>query len=102
MLCLRSLLHVLPISVRRHIVETIMNAPLWLSRLILNIATNPIGDQRKWIHEIEQSTWKGAWIVPDLNSLKEAEDTASNNDLVIFYTHGNYKYRIGVTTVALV
>lgn len=90
MLYLRSLLHVVPISVRRSIVKKSTTVPLWLSRSILNFATCPIGDERKWIHRIKQSTWKGVWIVPNLNSLKQAEDTALNNDLVILYSHGKY------------
>lgn len=91
MLYLRDSLHVIPISVRRSIVKRSTTVPLWLSRLILNFATSPIGDERKWIHKIKQNTWKGVWIVPDLKTLKQAEDTALNNDLVILYTHGNYE-----------
>lgn len=87
---LRNLLHLLPISVRAFIVKKTTSSPLWLARFISNLATKPIGDERKWIHKIEQSTWKGVWIVPNLNSLKQAEDAALNNDLVILYTHGNY------------
>lgn len=86
---MRNLLVRLPISVRRYIVEKITSAPLRLSRLILNWATRPIGDEIKWIHKIEKNTWKGVWIVPNLNNLKQAEDEAVSKDLILFYTHGN-------------
>lgn len=87
---LRNVLHLLPISIRTFIVKKTTTLPIRLSRSILNHVTRPIGDERNWIHKIEQSTWKGVWIAPNLNSLKEAEDTALNNDLVVLYTHGNY------------
>lgn len=77
-------------SGRRYFVKWSVVVPLWLSRFVLNLATSPIGDERKWIHKIKQSTWRGVWIVPNLNSLKQAEDTALNNDLVVLYIHGNY------------
>lgn len=69
-----------------------MSTPLWLSRLILNIGTSPIGDEIKWVQKIEQSSWKGVWILPNLNNLNLAEDTAVNSDLIILYTHGNYEH----------
>ncbi|KAJ6627577.1 Acetyl-hydrolase [Pseudolycoriella hygida] len=84
----RNLLHIIPISVRRSIVKRVTSIPLWLSRFFLNIATSPIGDEWKWIHKIEQSTWKGVWIAPDIKNSKQAEDAALNNDLTILYTHG--------------
>lgn len=88
MLYLRNSLQLIPISIRRSIVKKSTTVPLWLSRFTLNLATSPIGDERKWIHKVVQSTWKGAWIVPNLSTLKQAEDAASRNDLVLLYTHG--------------
>lgn len=80
----------LPLSVRRYIVKLTISSPLWLSRFILSIGTQPIGDENGWIHKIEQRTWKGVWIVPYLNSVEQAESAALNSDLVVLYAHGNY------------
>lgn len=90
MLCLRNVLHAIPISVRRLIVKKSTNLPLWFNRFVLNVSTSPIGDEIKWIHNIKQSTWEGVWIVPNLESVKQAEYAAVNSDLVLLYTHGNY------------
>lgn len=84
-------MHLIPISVRGSILKKSKYLPLWLLRIITNISTRPIGDEIKWIHKIEQNSWQGVWIVPDLNNLQQAEHTAVNNDLVVFYTHGNYE-----------
>lgn len=67
--------------------------PLSLSRFFLNFGTTPIGDERQWIHKIEQSTWRGVWIVPNVQTSKQAEDTALISDLIVLYTHGNYESR---------
>ncbi|XP_037050124.1 esterase-like [Bradysia coprophila] len=88
LLLLRNLLHMLPYCVRRFIVRTTLYSPLWLSRLVMNFGTRPVGDESKWIHKIEQNTWKGVWIVPDLDSLEQAECDALSNDLVVLYAHG--------------
>lgn len=81
-------------SRRRSFVKGSVLVPLWFARMILKFTTSPIGDERKWIHKIKKSTWRGVWIVPNLNSSKQAEDAALNNDLVVLYIHGNYKYAI--------
>ncbi|XP_037043920.1 esterase-like [Bradysia coprophila] len=86
--CFRTVLFILPFAVRRFIVKTTLILPLSLARFFLNIGTRPIGDEHKWIQKIEQKTWKGVWIVPNLTSLEQAEDVASNSDLVVFYAHG--------------
>lgn len=82
-------MYVIPMSVRRSIVKNTTILPLWLARFFLNLATSPIGDERKWIHKIQRTSWRGVWIVPNLRNLKQAEDTALTNDLVILYAHGN-------------
>lgn len=75
-------------SRRRSFVKGSVLVPLWVSRFVLNFTTAPIGDERKWIHKIKQPTWRGVWIAPNLKNLKQAEDTALNNDLVVLYIHG--------------
>lgn len=87
---LRDLLHKVPMAIRRSVMRSSTLVPLWVCRFILNIATSPIGDEWKWIHKVKQDTWKGYWIVPNRNSLKQAEDAALNSDLVVLYAHGNY------------
>ena len=79
----------MPLSVRRHFLKTALNSQIWLSRLILNTWSKPIGDENGWIHKIEKKTWKGVWIVPYLNSVEQAESAALNSDLVVLYAHGN-------------
>ncbi|KAG4073991.1 hypothetical protein HA402_014196 [Bradysia odoriphaga] len=85
---LRHVLCLLPFPVRRFIVRTTLSSSLWLSRLILNIGTRPVGNERKWIYKIEKETWKGVWIAPSLTSLEQAESVALDSDLVVFYAHG--------------
>ncbi|KAG4073875.1 hypothetical protein HA402_014080 [Bradysia odoriphaga] len=82
------MVHNIPIDVHRSIVKRSTLVPLWFARFVLNFATGPIGEERKWTHKIKQTAWKGVWIVPNRNSLKEAEDAALNSDLVILYAHG--------------
>jgi len=84
----RDFLHFIPMSARRGIIRSSGSAPLWFTRFLSNLATNPIGEERKWIHRIKHDAWRGNWVVPNLNNLKEAEDTALSNDVVILYIHG--------------
>lgn len=88
LLWLQNLFLALPFRVRKFLVKGVLRLPLWLSRLIMNISTTPAGDEPKWIHKIERPTWKGVWIVPDLNTLEQAEQEALSNDVVVFYAHG--------------
>jgi len=86
---LKNVQHAVPelcsISLVRRI---LLPQPLWLSRLIIKLTGTPVGDERKWVHEVKQSTWRGNWIVPNLENLEQTEITALNNDLVILYAHG--------------
>lgn len=89
----RYLLHIIPVSLRFFILKFSLLLPLRLSKLCLNLVTRPIGDEWKWIHKIKQNTWSGVWIVPNLNSFKQAEEEAKNNDVVILYNHGKQEYK---------
>lgn len=81
-------------SLKRYFVKMSVVVPLCVSRLVVYLATSPIGDERKWIHKIKQNTWTGVWIVPNLNTLLQAEDAALQSDLIVLYIHGNYHYKI--------
>jgi len=90
----RNMRHRTPMLIRRSVIRRLFFPhPLWLFRILLNLVTMPIGDEKKWIHEITHSTWKGVWIVQSMQSLKQAEVAALNNDLVILYAHsGGFCY----------
>lgn len=59
-----------------------------LNRLVLYAGTSPIGKENQWLQRVKKSTWEGVWIGPNLTCLKQAEEIASNQDVILFYVHG--------------
>lgn len=94
----RNSLHLVPISIRRFLLANSRLIPLKITRILLYLATSPIGKENKWIQKVTEDTWTGVWIAPNLNSLKQAEEMALNNDLVIIYIHGG-GFSMGYSTM---
>ncbi|KAI9273979.1 Alpha/Beta hydrolase protein [Helicostylum pulchrum] len=84
----RDGLHLIPISIRRFALASSWILPVVLNRLILYVGTSPIGNENQWLQRVKKSTWEGVWIGSNLNSLKQAEKIALNQDVILFYIHG--------------
>jgi hypothetical protein len=86
----RESFYYVPISIRRVLVAHSTLIPLQLSRFLLYLATSPIGNEKKWIHQIKRDTWEGVWIqAPNIKNQEEAaENAALKKDLIILYIHG--------------
>lgn len=53
------------------------------------VATCPVSQKEKsWIHHVSKDSWKGVWIASDLKDLKQAEEVAPEQDVIILYMHG--------------
>ncbi|CAO0800154.1 unnamed protein product [Mucor circinelloides] len=86
---MRAPLSETPFSVRRVIARYSYLMPLFVHRQMIYIATHPLTQAEKsWIHHISKESWKGVWIAPHLKDLKQAEEVAPEQDLIILYTHG--------------
>ncbi|KAL9550789.1 hypothetical protein MBANPS3_004573, partial [Mucor bainieri] len=78
-----------PFSVRRVLSINSYLAPLALRRNLIYFATYPLTRADKsWIHHIAAESWKGVWIAPNVKDVKQAQEIAPEQDLVILYIHG--------------
>ena len=77
-----------PFFIRRIVLSYSHLVPLFIHRRMTFLATCPLGQERHWIHNITEETWKGVWIAPNLKDLKQAEEIAPDQDLIILYIHG--------------
>ncbi|KAK4515095.1 holocytochrome c synthase [Mucor velutinosus] len=86
---LRAPLSETPFSVRRVLTVNSYLAPLFFRRAMIYAATYPLTQAEKsWIHHISEASWNGVWIAPNLKDVKQAQEIAPEQDLVILYIHG--------------
>ncbi|GAN05597.1 acetyl-hydrolase [Mucor ambiguus] len=78
-----------PFSVRRVLTINSYLAPLSFRRNLIYLTTCPLTRAEKsWVHQISRESWKGVWIAPSLKDVKQAEEVAPEQDLIILYIHG--------------
>ncbi|CEP15512.1 hypothetical protein [Parasitella parasitica] len=78
-----------PFFVRRVLARCSYLLPLSIRRRMIVISTYPLGQEVKsWVHEISKETWKGVWIAPKLKDIRQAEENAPEQDLILLYIHG--------------
>ncbi|CEP11952.1 hypothetical protein [Parasitella parasitica] len=90
-----------PTSIMALIIQGILSLPPTISRYLIAEFTAPKKSQMSWIRMIETSTWKGAWIGPNIAKYQE-DDLLSHRireaDMIIYKVHGG-AFRVGHCTM---